>query len=644
MSRSTLIMVVVFGALVAVWAVSQFSGGPGDVKQLPPLKIDGFLKKEISLQDIKILNKDEDSPYTKFTVTKKGKKGPETYVISLDPATAKEKKASDRKWRVTRTFDGGKRTMKTKAENYRLRIYNQALARSFRSSYSFEANDKDLPQYGLDADHAITLIAESPDQTVKLRIGGKHKIDDETPATWVMNPDVKGVVYQISGHDLRAHFDADWKDIRDRKILSINPGRIHRVELTNPRGHHKGKVVLERAKLTQEQLAKLAKAKKWDEVRKADADWKIVAPAGFTADGQEIGGWLESLERMSATDYVDIEGGKLPEGTGLDAADKAVQVTLHDGDKVVKLRLGGLVPKAQEKDIYLQVEGNQDEIYTVAGWMGDQVVMDLGKVRYRKLMGADKAADAVKVTTLSQGETFTATKGAQGWTSSASIDPKNVTDFLGDLDGVRVEWRAGTTREAAGLVKPKSQVTLTWADGHTRTLSVAAKSGDDDLAAWDKGDVFKLPSWNAGRLHRRPRDFADKHVAPVKAADISEVVVPGEKPGEKVTLTREGGGWKASNGAALKPKVLDQMLDQFVRSEYHAEEDVKPADVGLAPPAWEITVKTTDGKRYGLRLSDKRKDNNPYGQMVEQGKPGRLFTISAMMVQVIRKTMKDLKK
>ena len=645
MNRSTVVMLVVFALLVLVWALS---GQKRDVeREVPPLVVNGFLKKEISLQDIKIYNRDEESPYTRYAIDKEGPTGPESYVVELDPTTANEKKAADKVWWVSRTFEGGKKTMKVRAENYRLRMYNQLLARSFRSSYAFKTTGRDLNEYGLDPAHAIRVVATSPDQTVKFVIGSKHDMEDGGSSTWVMNPDVEGVIYQISGHDLRTNFDAPWKDIRDRKILRINPGRIHRVEVNNPRSPGRGVVVLERPKLTAAQLVKIASAKKWDEVRKAEADWQITSPSGFKADGQEIGSWLESLERMSATDYVDLKDGKLPEKTGLDDKKQAVSVKLYDGDKVVEIIIGLRNPKGVEQDIFVQVVGHTTEIYGVAGWMGDQIVMDRDKLRDRRLLSGLKAAEASAVEIASGAERFTATRTATGWTSPTSLDPKNLIDFLGDLDGIRVEWQSAKSREESGLVPPKTRLTLTWTgDGKqpavTRTLLVAAKKGEDGFAAFLTGDVFKVPSWNAGRLHRRPRDFADKHVLQAPLSAIASVTIPTDKAGVTVAILRDGAGWKASNGVQIKAALVDSWLKSLAEATYHEEVDDKPADVGLEPPVYALSVKTTDGRVLGFRVSTKLLENNPYGAMLVNGKYTRIFSISTMMVPMLQKRLDDL--
>ena len=313
MNRSTIVMVLVLCGLVGLWATS---GSKKTAERLPALTVDGFLTKEISLQDIKILNKDEKSPYTKFIIKRTIDKGPVTYTIELDPSTANEKKASDKKWWVTRELNG--RTLKAKAENYRLRIFNQGLARNFRSSMALKASEDQLKEYGLDPENAISMTAVSPKQTVKLVIGNKFKLSEDSSATWVMNQDTEGVVYQVSGFDLRHHFDTSWKDIRDRKILDVNLAAITKVELSNPRVKGSEAIVLTRPPLTDEQRKSLNDGTEWSKVRKSSDDWTVVKPAGLKLDEPELSGWLESLGRMSATEYVDLTGGKVPSESGLD--------------------------------------------------------------------------------------------------------------------------------------------------------------------------------------------------------------------------------------------------------------------------------------------------------------------------------------
>tara|TARA_B100001094_G_C18074111_1_gene741685 strand:- start:367 stop:1206 length:840 start_codon:yes stop_codon:yes gene_type:complete len=274
--------------------------------------------------------------------------------------------------------------------------------------------------------------------------------------------------------------------------------------------------------------------------------------------------------------------------------------------------------------------------------MGGQIKATVKKLRDRRLTQSSKAAEAVALTVVTRGERFQAQKAGDTWRSQLAIDPNNVTDFLKSMDEVRVEWPEGMT-VAKDVMGPRtSTIELRWSDGSVRLLTIGEHSKRGDFAAWKGGEVMKVPEWNAGQLRKRGRDFLDKHLIQSALGDITSLTLPGAKG--PVTLTRnDKGAWVAPRGPALDDKAVQTLLAQLVRSEYHAEEDISAAEAGLDSPAWTATVVARDGKQYELDLSDKRKENNPYGRLRVNGKAAKVFTISAMMVEVFRKTIDQLK-
>ena len=341
MSKSSMVMLVLFVALGIGWFLQD--DGPKEAEH-PAIVVEGFVAKDVSLQDVKILNKDDDAPYTRWEVKRKG----ETYVLEKLPGQD-NKKHSESRWKATRKHAGGEAT--AKGETYRVRMYGQTLSRSFRSSYSFATKESELAEYGLDPDHRVEVLATGGGKKVHLIIGNvdKPSAEDEANAkTWLMRPDVPNVVYQVAGFDLRKNIDVPWKDVRDRKLLDIKVARVSRIELANPHDPLAKKVVAVRDPLPKDQeelLAQIDKEpdrKKREELekklRKSNDGWKIIEPAGYEVG--EIGSWIESVERMSLTENVDTADGKAPAESGLDDKDVAVRIALFEGDKKTEV-IGG---------------------------------------------------------------------------------------------------------------------------------------------------------------------------------------------------------------------------------------------------------------------------------------------------------------
>ncbi len=632
MNRSTLIMLVVFVVLLGVWLFAQqptTSEGP------PPLAVDGFVDG-VSFQDIKILNKDEDSPYTSFTVTRKGEK------VTMNLLPGQEKvKAGEKKWKAVRTGDDGVK-LDTWGQSYRVRLWNQALAISFRSSYSFEATDAELAEYGLSPDKAVTFIAEGGGRTVKLTVGKVDKTGegDTDATTWVMNPDVPKVVYQVAGRDLRTELAAPWKDIRERKLFDWNLAKVDRIELVNPSDTRTAKVVMTRPPLTKKQTKELTEGKDWKEVRKSEVGWTIAEPKGYPPG--DIGDWLESVERMQATDYRTFVDGKLPQGTGLE---EGVRMTVTADGKKETLIIGG---KSDNKDgdAWVQVEG-RTELYLVASWSSDQCIKNLDGVRDLRLLGDRKAAKSDLLLAQSAKGKLRMVRKKDKWDAGgAEIDAKKINDFLGDLDGIRVEYQSNKTREAVGLVEPAYSYTFVL-DGKSTRLLVSAKQGEDTFGALDTdGDVFKFQSWNADRLRKGPDDFADKHLVEFQKGEVKGLTI--QAAGTKPTALNKGpdGKWQAVSDPSIKLKdpALEAIIAAVVEINYEEKVDGgKLAAFSLDKGFHSITFNLNLNRKVEVRVSTKEKEGRPYVSVHTGRKQFQIGTIATMNASQIKKTLSDLK-
>ncbi len=651
MNRSTLIMLVLFVVLLGAWLISQ---RPATSEGPPPLAVEGFVEG-VSFQDIKILNKDEDSPYTKFIVERQGSK----VVMELQPGQEKVK-AGEKKWKAVHTDADGEK-LETWGQAYRVRLWNQALALSFRSSYSFEATDAELAEYGLAPDNAVTFIAEGAGRTVKLTVGKVDKTGegDTDATTWVMNPEVPKVVYQVAGRDLRTELAAPWKDIRERKLFEWKLPEVDRIELVNPKDTRTAKVVMTRPPLTAEQKKKLAegpkdkdakdakdpkdpKADKDDkEIRKASEGWMIAEPTGYPPG--DIGDWLESLERMQATDYRPFKDGKLPPDSGL-GKDKGVRVTVSGGGKSDTFIIGG---KGDNKDgdVWVQVEG-RTELYLVASWSTDQCIKSLDGVRDLRLLGAGKSSKSSYLIANGVKGSLKMTRKDGKWDAGkAEIDAKKIDDFFSDLDGVRVEYDSARTRAAAGLDKPEYTYEFE-VEGKATRLQVGAKQGEDTYGALGDGDVFKFQSWNADRLRKGPNDFADKHLVEFDKGEVKGLSI--EPPDGKPVPMNKGpdGKWQVTGKPDIKLKdpALEGILAAVVEINYDAKiPSRKLAEFGLDKGYHSITFNLNLGRKVQVRVSAKEQDGKPYVSVHKQGKLVQIGVIASMNAGSLKKTLDDLK-
>lgn len=631
MSRSTIVILAMFvGLLIAYLVMDQKT----ETSEIQALVVPGFLQGEISLQDIKVLNKDEESPYRSFEI----QRGDEHFTLVMNPGQ-EDKKPSERTWVATRTK--GDKTFTAAGESYRVKMINQVLARPFRSTYSFAAKPEELAEYGLDDATAVELTAVAPDRKIHLRIGALERGEgDEAGSTWVQDPGHKEVVYQVAGHDLRTEVAVGWKDIRERKILKVNVANVDAIELDNPRAPKgRGKVIMERPPLSVEQRKELADGKKWEEVRKSDVGWTIVEPKGMPAG--DIGPWLESIERMTMTETYDLQDGKVPADAELESPERTVVIKLREGDTWTTIRYGGRAPKGDQQDTYVAVDG-ETIVYSVAGWSSDQIIKDVDGLRDVRLLGGAPVADVQQLEIRTGDATFTASRNGESWTSKdLEIDPTSISDWLRDLQSTRVEFRTGRDLKELGLVPPASTITLTSAKGKI-VIEAGTRQGDKAYGRIDGGDPFELQSWSADRLVRTGRDFVDKHLIKFDKATISAITL--HEGAASKRLVRVGDVWSVEGDTTVKidQQAVNGFIESVASSSYHQEYDVDAASVGLTPPAWSATFTHPAGD-WTLALSDTRRDNNPYATLGAAGGKAKIVTISAMMVDMFRKTFADVK-
>ncbi|MEY3011979.1 MAG: hypothetical protein RIT45_714 [Pseudomonadota bacterium] len=629
MNRSTLAVVVVFVALLAVWLLRDATP---EAPEIPPLVVEGYLEGEISLQDIKVLNKDEASPYRRYVLERNGER-----MVLEQLAGEESKKPSERKWSATRTKGG--QTWKASGETYRVKMLAQILARPFRSTYAFRAKPEELGDFGLDEAEAVLLNAEAPDRKVALRIGKVDKTDETNPSTWVQNPAHPEVVYQIAGHDLRSESAVGWKDVRERKILSIRLPEIDHLTIRNPRAPAgRQEVHASRPPLSDELRAKLDGGAKVEDVRKSEDGWSIDEPKGYAAG--DIGSWLESIERMAMTETYDTEGGAYPEGSGLDATAGTVHIELSGGGKTYHVRIGSKAPKGDQGDIYASVDGDSI-VYSVANWSAEQVIKDLDSLRELRLLGG-RAPDGCTSVQIEWPEgRFETTRGEAGWTArGVELDPANVDDFLRDLGNARVTFASATDPKSVGLDAPDRRITVRCGED---TLSIVVKrQGDKTWGRIGDGDVFTLQSWNADQLMKQARDFEDKHLLRWDPETVTALTLTDGEASVRITRGADG-AWSAADGKtpidSAKVEALVKSLTQFT---YHAEFDLDRKSAGLEPAAWTLVIEAGPQRKLTIALSDQRRDNNPYAAIDATGSRSRVVSISAMMVEAFRKPISAL--
>jgi len=507
MKRSTWITLSVFIALLGLYFVQTRSPAPNAPAAL---SIDGYIGN-FSEQEARSAAKDKPSPVTRIVLKRQGE------VIQLDrqpqeppPPDAKpDAPKPETKWTAQRTKNG--KTTQSQALSFRAQSMSESLMRSIRSSFSLRVQPKALADYGLDAEHAMDVEITLPPRTVKLRVGHVDKPEQGEPSTWIQDPAHLDVVHQVAGRDLRTSFDVAWSDLRDKSLLSIDPAAVLRAELDIPTAPKAPRIVIERA----------VPAGSGGE---AGSAWKISEPIGYSAG--DIDEWLKSIGRVSASEFIDVTDAAAKKmDTGLDDTKTAARVTVVTDKGKTVLVFGKSDESRPAREVWLRIDG-RDELFLVPTFSRDQIVQGIDQLRDRHLLAGHKAANALSFRIEPSGDAgrIKAARKGDAWSviePTMQASGKSLTDFLGELDAAKVEFAGDKTAAETGLDAPTWRMALEL-DGETWTIALGKEVEGSTFGRVShgavSGDIFKLASWNANRLKKKPADFEDKPAPPAPPA------------------------------------------------------------------------------------------------------------------------------
>lgn len=511
MKRSTWITLSIFLLLLAAYFLQSRHSAPSAP---PALSIDGYIGN-LSEQEARSQAKDKPSPVTRIVLGRKGE------VITLErvaqpeaPAAAADAPKPEAKWTAKRSKDG--KTTESKALSFRAQSMSETLMRSIRSSFSTTVTAKNLADYGLDPDHALDVELTLASRTVKLRVGQVEKPEQGEPSTWVQDPARPDVAYQIASRDLRTGFDVAWSELRDKALLSVDSAAIEHIEIANPAAVQNARIVLDRPPLTEAQRKELEDKKAQ---REAADGWAFSEPKGQEAG--DIGEWLKAVERLSASEFVDTADAAAKKAdTGLDDAKSVVRVTLASAKDKTVLLFGKSDESRPTRDVWVRIEG-RDELFLVPTYNRDQIVQTIDQLRDRRLLGAHKAKDStsLQIDPTTEAGRFKAAHKDGTWTvvePTMKASSQAIVDFLGELDSTKVEYPADKAAAQGLLGTPVWKMSLAL-DGETWVLALGKEADSAVYGRVDHGtttgDVFKLTTWNANRLKKKPTDFAEKPAA-----------------------------------------------------------------------------------------------------------------------------------
>jgi len=337
--------------------------------------------------------------------------------------------------------------------------------RSLNSERLVDDKATDLSSYGLAKPSLEVNLIEKSNKTQKLLLG------DDTPAgggTYAMlagDPRVFTIPsYTKTGIDKSAN------DLRDKRLITLEPDKISRVELI---------------------------ANKQDlEFGRNKEDWQILKPKPLRADSTQLSDLVNKLTsaRMDTGSSDDEKKAASAFATGKPLG--IAKVTSDSGTQQLDVR--------KNKDDYYAKSSVVQGVYKVTSDVGQVLDKKLEDFRNKKLFDFG-FEDPNKVEIHDGSKSYFLTRKGDDWwdASGKKLDSSSIQPLLGDVRGL-----SATKFVDSGFTSPSVQVTVTSGDGKRVEQVELAKSGNDYIAK-RKGDssLYQLDSSAVTDLQKAAADL-----------------------------------------------------------------------------------------------------------------------------------------
>jgi hypothetical protein len=444
-----------------------------------------------------------------------------------------------------------------------------------------------LVEYGLDkpavrvkftlTERKVNKPGDEPKEETKERtlLIGKPEAEGKTGRFAKLEGDPNAAVFVVNDA-LFKDVDKPALDLLNKKLLSVPPTTVTKIELTGPDGP-----------LT---------------LQKEGEDWKPVG-ATFPVDKPTVDNLLRIFSNLNAIKFADYGDAIDWAKYGLDANAKPPTITVVAGPLPHKLELGKVV-EGTPNDRYARVDNGK-----AVAELAVTVARDLSKSKLDLVERTIFKFDPIDLTAIRRtmgGQDFEATLEGTNWTvtkpTKIAADQQGLEDLSEQLSRLRAERVAdidGKDLAKYGLDKP-AIVKLELIGKGGKPVEKSLKIGGPADSMKPEGDRFAqtegattvvvLAGGIAKRLLAEPIKFRDRSLASFVTAD--KVVI--SRNGKDITFLKAGGNWKMKEPveADAEDESLRELHDALAR--LRAEEIVsdKPADLktyGLdKPERWRL--------------------------------------------------------
>jgi len=336
---------------------------------------------------------------------------------------------------------------------------------SLNSQRVVEDKAADLKPYGLDQPSLQLDISEKDNKTQKLLIG------DATPTGGAVYAMLAGDprVFTVASYT-RTSVDKSLNDLRDKRLLTVNPDKISRIEVAR-----KNEVI---------------------EFGRNRDEWQILKPQPLRADGFQVGELARKLTdaKMDLNSY---DAKEIASVFALATPLATVRVTDESGTQELQVRKSeaGKTKAGQNNDTYYVKSSAVDGIYKIPAEFGQALDKGVDDFRNKKLFDFGFGEpDKVELHIGSKAYVLTRS-GEDWWQDGKKMDMAAVQSVISKLR----DFTADKFLDS-GFANPTTDVTVTFDDGRRVEKVLMAKSKSNDGYVAKRENDPTLYQLNAGSV------------------------------------------------------------------------------------------------------------------------------------------------
>ena len=335
---------------------------------------------------------------------------------------------------------------------------------SLNSERLVEDKASNLSQYGL-SEPALEADVTVKDKTQKLILGD----DTPTGSAVYAKRDGDPRVFTIATYE-KNNIDKGINDLRDKRLLTVNPDKISKVEL-------------------------LAKKQDIEFGRNKD-EWQIVKPKPLRADGMQV----DDLVRNLTDAKMDLSGSddsrKIAAAFASATPLATARVTDESGTQELQVR--------KNKDDYYAKSSVVDGVYKVAGSVGQGMDKGLDDFRNKKLFDFG-FSDPNKIEIHDGAKSYFLTRGGEDWWNGSGQKleigtAQSLIDEVRDLSAAKFV--------DSGFTQPTIDMTVTSNDGKRVEKVSISKTGENYVAKREnEPSLYQVDSKAVADLQKAAEDL-----------------------------------------------------------------------------------------------------------------------------------------